>query len=734
MQRLSSFLLACLLALIAAHRQAAAQIDDPKAVRAGDSELIVVGESLNAATVSDIRSSALSLRSGAGDRPVLILEMRPGAAAVEEVLELARFLSSADADGVRTVAWVPEDLTGLRAVLPLAADELVMHPNAELGDAAPDEGWDEEQQAELTRLLARSGNPRVSPALIAAMLDPATALVRVEIESASETREVRLATPEEAKLFRDAGVKIVDLETIKPSGAPAVFSGAQAAEGGFLVTHTARESGELAELYGLSPLALRGREVEPAKHPMLIKVEGQIDPLLSSYLMRQIDRAIEDRADLVIFEVDSPGGLLQESLDIAFAIADLQHHGIRTVAYVPEDAISGAAIISLGCDQIYLHEHARIGDAGPIMQTQEGEIHRAPEKIVSYLRTVMSELAERKHRPAALLMAMADRDLVVYRAVHEETGRVWFFSESELDGLDGWERGRVVPESAKELLLTVNGRRAHELKLAEAPVEDFDELKSRLGIPADVRVEQIDRTWLDDTVFVLNTGFITGFLFFLGILFLFVELHFTSGLFGILSALCFGVFFWSKFLGGTAGWLEVLLFMLGATCLLLEIFVIPGFGVFGVAGGLLILGALVMANVTFSKIDRGMTTAQTYDAMKSLGIALVAVIGAAAMISRFLPHIPMLNSMILTPPPPSGPGNRSSAGGERVDVSGMVGKTGTAVSMLRPSGKVRVEGKLLDAVTRGGFVAAGKPIEIVEVIGSRTFVRELVEEEGLANS
>src|SRR5690606_22724155 len=122
-----------------------------------------------------------------------------------------------------------------------------------------------------------------------------------------------------------------------------------------------------------------------------------------------------------------------------------------------------------------------------------------------------------------------------------------------------------------------------------------------------------------------------------------------TGLLGIISALCFALFFWSKVLGGTAGWLEVVLFVLGLVCLAMEIFVMPGFGVFGVSGGLLMIASLVLASQTFGNLEPNADTSLLARSVGTLSAAVVAVIVIALALSRFLPSIPFLNRMILTP-------------------------------------------------------------------------------------
>lgn len=665
------------------------------------------------------------------NQPLLVLEIRPGVMPVDAAIELAEFLISSETAHIRTVAWTPESLTGPRALLPLVCKEIVLHLDAELGDLSAGAVLPEAQRQRIQQLAGRHGNPLVSPALVQGMLDGQVKLLRIELGSADKDREVRIITADELALLQQVGIPIKDLKTLKEPGVAAKFTGSQAMTGGFLAARTASTPGELADLYGIAESSLQPARVAAVpQHPVLIRMDGMIEPLQTSYLQRQIDRAVEEGADLVIFEIDSPGGYLRDSLELAFAIVDLRHKGVRTAAYIPREAISGAAIIALGCDEIYLRPNGKIGDAGPILQGTDGAVHRAPEKIVSYLSQQMRELAEVKGRPEAVLIAMVNRELTVYRATHRDSGRIAYLTRGQIEASNGvWAQGPAVPESENELLLTVNGRRAHELRLAEAPVEDFQELQTRLGVPAGAVVPVAVRTWMDDTVFILNQPVVVGLLFFLGLIFLFIELHFMVGIFGILSALCFGVFFWSKFLGGTSGWLEVVMFLLGLICLALEFFVIPGFGVFGVAGGLLILASLVMAGVSYNALERGETMSEAASSLVPLGIALVAVIGTGMVISQFLPHIPVLNAMILAPPNLGAPVMKSGSEGRTGQPSQATGMRGEAVTMLRPSGKVRVEGRLLDAVSTGGFIAAGSGIEVVGTSGGRTVVRSLASED-----
>jgi membrane-bound serine protease (ClpP class) len=219
-----------------------------------------------------------------------------------------------------------------------------------------------------------------------------------------------------------------------------------------------------------------------------------------------------------------------------------------------------------------------------------------------------------------------------------------------------------------------------------------------------------------------------GLLFFIGIICIYLELHFTTGLLGIISALCFGLFFWSKFLGGTAGWLEVLLFVLGLGCLAIEIFVVPGLSVFGISGGLLLLASLVMASQTFGNLETGRDVETATQTVGTLCVAVIAVIGTAILLSRFLPAIPVFNQMILAPPgaslhDPAEPRLRPDLTGSS---SGhpLTGLVGIATTVLRPAGKAEIDGRLHDVVSDGPYVDQGARVQVVRVTGNRIVVRQ----------
>ena len=307
---------------------------------------------------------------------------------------------------------------------------------------------------------------------------------------------------------------------------------------------------------------------------------------------------------------------------------------------------------------------------------------------------------------------------------------MWYLTEDEIQASNGeWIPGPQVRESNGELLLTVDGRRAHELQLAERPVNDFDDLRGRLGVATDVKLVTVGRTWVDTLVFALNQPTITVLLFVLGLSCLYLEFQFPSGILGILSVVSFSMFFWSRFLGGTAGWLEVILFLLGMGCLAVEIFVIPGFGVFGVSGILMILGSIVMASQTFGNWE---PNADLYQLGRTMGIFVTAVITVGvlgAALGRFLPHVPLFEGALLTPPQygdvsaSEDPKLRLDDDDAKVSGYSLLGKSGHSLSFLRPAGKAKIDGRVVDVVSDGPFIPEGSEIEVVQINGNRVVVR-----------
>lgn len=505
---------------------------------------------------------------------------------------------------------------------------------------------------------------------------------------------------------------------------------------------------EAAPPPGLLPEVMLGNNNQPAVLPkrdvptldrafskaVLIDASGPIMGRFHWYLNQRLDTAKSNGADLVIIRLTSPGGDLEHSLQLSRRLRDIDW--ATTIVFVPSEAISGGAIISFGADYIVMQPGALIGDAGPVKLGMQGFEH-AEEKVVSYLAGAIRELAEAKGRPGAIAEAMVDRSLKVVQTVELNTGRRVFlteqeFSAAEAEGLYG--PAEPVAETGQDRFLTVGAQRAEELLLCERLVDSEDALLASLQIET---LERTELNWLDGTIYLLNRPWLTAILLIAGLIGLYIEFAAPGiSVAGLFAVLCFGIFFWSHALGGTSGWLEILLFTLGIGCLLCELFVLPGFGVFGLTGLGLVVVSLVMASQDFVIPD---TATQWTELRTNLLIVLGAVLGVMLLLVAqvlLLDSIPGLNRFRLAAPESEISGDVGHAvasvstdyapsllAGSQDKAMVSVGARGTADSDLRPSGKIRIDDRLVDVVTEGDYVEAGRAVEVIKTEGNLIIVR-----------
>lgn len=461
------------------------------------------------------------------------------------------------------------------------------------------------------------------------------------------------------------------------------------------------------------------------QQPVLIRVDGVIDSWLEHYVLRKLARAKQLGCDLLILEIDSPGGGLTETLNLCDEITGLS--GVHTVAYIPREALSGAAILSLACDEIVMAEHAQIGDCGPIFLAEDFMFRHAPEKIRSHLISQVRVLSEKNNHPPALAEAMVDYNVKVER-LRLPDGSEQLLTDREFAARPeaaAWQKLETLPESGGGRFLEVIGRRAVELNLASATLESREALYQRYGLEQPPLALQPDV--VDKASYVLNTWLVTGLLIFIGLVGIAYELSVPGvGIGGVTAGLCFALFFWSRFLGGTAGWLEVVLFASGIVFLAVELFVIPGFGITGVAGIGLMLTGIVLASQDFTLPTTNAELARTTTAV---GTTLLSSLGGAvvfALMVRHMQAIPVLNRLMLKPPSgevetPPIVDKEGKPLPPRAPILG-IGDVGVASTMLRPGGKAQFGDSVFDVVADGVFIQPGIMVKVTEMQGTRIVV------------
>lgn len=641
--------------------------------------------------------------------PVLVFEMQSGPVELGQAIDLARFLSGPDLNGATTVAYLPRGMIGHGLLPAIACDEIVMAPDAQIGDAGKGE---EAIGPELVTIYREIADRRktVPSDLVLGMLDPAVEVLQIETEVSREF--VLKSRLDEVRKLR----AVMNSTVVKAAGEPGIFTGARARELG-IVSYLAKDRAELARAL---ELPMDGLQEDPSLGGIWRAVRIDVRGPISTTSVRQIERMIQEQirrrdTNFFIFWIDSLGGSPADSIDLANFIADLDPAKRRTVAYVPREALADSAFIALACDQLAMGPEAKLGGDWPE--------HISPEVLADYA-VPLGEIARRKYRPPGLVAAFADVRSPVYRYLRRDGHMDYFTSDAavEVEQREPNQWCRQEEVVAANVPLQVGAERARDLGLARNVIEDFDQLKAMYGLEQDPAL--LEPGWVEDLIDALNSPGVAWLLLLLGGAGLYVELQSPGiGVGGFLALVCFVLFFWSHYLGGTATWLEVLLFVAGAICLLLELFVFPGFGVFGLGGGLLIIASLILASQTFVLPHDEYEVPQLMSSMLVISGMLIGFVATAIFARRFLPHVPVLNRMILEPV--SGAELEQIARREAlVDYSHLVGQAGVTTTPLSPSGKARIGADHLDVMTEGEFVPRGTAVTVARVKGSRIIVRQ----------
>lgn len=469
----------------------------------------------------------------------------------------------------------------------------------------------------------------------------------------------------------------------------------------------------------------------------VIDIRNEIGSGVSSYISQGIRFAEEAAADAIVFDIDTPGGRVDSAVNIIRAI---QATEIPTIAFVNRQAISAGAMISAACSQIVMTSGGTIGDSAPVnIQGQE-----AGEKAISYIRATIRATAERQNRNPDIAEAMVDKEIVLVRLPDGHI--VKLLPEEYLEEVDAGQEMEILCAQGK--LLTMTTLEALEYEFADAQAENLAKLleqyeiveidgvkmalhaedatrkESELGVGqvtrvkslADAQVERYAVTLADSIVFFLTSPLISSVLLSLGMLGIFIEIRTPGfGVPGFLGLLCLGLFFGGHMLNQIEAEWAALAFVVGIALIVLEVFVIPGFGVAGIIGITLMLGSVFFVFKNAYELGT---------AIQWLSLSVILTCTMAILAAWMLPKTQTFRRFAL-PTVMTADSGYHSAGSE--DFQRYLGQTGTALTPLRPAGSARINNKRVDVITEGDFIASNTTVKVLEVEGSKVFV-EAVEE------
>ncbi len=435
--------------------------------------------------------------------------------------------------------------------------------------------------------------------------------------------------------------------------------------------------------------------VEKQAGPVRVKVIPVREPIAKPvlYILRRgLKEAQAEGVGTVVIDMETPGGDLGTTLEIMAALDKFEG---ETVVYVNQEAISAGAIISSAADEIYFAPGGVIGAAAAVSGGGEEIAETMKQKINSYLSAKVRSVNAGKAHRADAVRAMMDADFEF------KIGDVVVKPKGELLSLTAEEAAKVYGEPPVALFSA--GTRE--------TLEDL--LEKKFGRDA-YTLTRLEVSWSEELASAINR--IAPVLMGLGLLCVFIEFKTPGfGFFGIAGGLLLALVFFGHHAAGLSGHEAALVFLLGAALVAVEVFLIPGTLVAGLAGGTLMLGALV-----WSMLDVWPGEPPTLDAdtlfrpVLNLALALaIALVGGAAL-WRFLPKGWIL-SRIAVGGAPAGAAQAAGASPERSrEISALIGREGVAVTALTPSGQVEVDGGRYEAQVAVGAVEAGARVRVVE--------------------
>jgi membrane-bound serine protease (ClpP class) len=419
----------------------------------------------------------------------------------------------------------------------------------------------------------------------------------------------------------------------------------------------------------------------------VVPVTGIIDLGLAPFLSRTIREAQDAGAAAVVLDINTFGG----RVDAAVAMRDaLLGSPVKTIAFVNQRAISAGALITLACEQVVMATGGTVGAATPVLSGGT-ETVAADEKTVSYVRSEFRATAEARNRNPQIAEAMVDPDVVIPGLIEAEK------------------------------LLTLTTSQAIEHGIADYTADSLEAALEAVGL-AGADVFRAEQTWAESVVRFITNPVVSSLLMTLGLLGLLVEIR-TPG-FGVpggIGVLSIALFFWGHWIVQLAGWEELLLVFVGVLLLLVEVFLLPGFTLAGVAGIV-----MLVAGLGLTLVGSGATAAAVISALGRVAISVLVALAGGLVAMRFLPKLPFGRRLILSTDMEAEEGFVSSPETDRQ----WLGKTGRAVSPLRPAGIAEIDGNRVDVVSDGVFIDAGAPVRVTRVDGNRIVVRRITESGG----
>ncbi len=643
-----------------------------------------------------------------GERPIVVLEFvgKKGVSveAVEPVigrgtefvpaLGLSRWLSGPKGSRIRSVAFLPNSICGHAVLVAMSCEEVAIAPLAEIGNAGIDEATlDDTVRTAYLDVTKRGTFP---PAAVLSLLDPSETLFKLQLEG---DQTIYRTGPQIEKAPES---KMVELpKQLSKINQMAYFKGAELRLWKW-VAHVASDRDQLARVLKLSK-PLSERPVFAGPRTMIrVHLKGILNARQVTRCIRAIEEGLsKPGVNLILIDIDSPGGSLIESIRLAQFLSDIPNENAEVVSYVSGAARGDAALIPLASDVLLMHPEAKLGGAGEATITPG---------ICKSQKGALQALAKSTGRSDGELLGCVCSEVEVFEYISVD-------GQSQLN-TPGWlEDDPVAPmwrQGAKKGFEGgLNFAKASEMGIATDSLVSLELVGNRFGIeklPDETRTNATEQfvEWLG------GQGWLSMLLFVVGIISLSAELSTPGvGIAGILSAICFLLFFWIHLFQGTVEWLEILLILAGVVCLALELFVLPGFGVFGITGLILLATGLLLAGQTFVIPTNDYQWQRTATGIGQLGFIVMSLFVAAVLFRKQLAKLPMVRWFELQPPKTDVDLIEREHASDELKM--LIGWYGTTLSRCNPSGKASIGDRNFNVSTKGDWIDEDRDIVVVSV-------------------
>lgn len=644
--------------------------------------------------------------------------------------DLANYLLEKIHGRTQIIAFASQPIYGYSLLPFFACKTIYITPEVSLGfdrNAAERAQPDDPKISAFMKVATMRGR---SPALLLKMLKPDFRVMEFLNEGrkfripADQLKDIALSAENKNLVALQDGDARFQPKVFRDAGTLGLFNSSECELFGLadLVTKNVQAASEkLGVKAGSAPLSANPRAAR-------IVMEGELTNGILEMVQEKIRRAVNEKFDCIILELNNASGGPDVVARASTFAADLhtntrEEHKIKTIAFLNENCAGAANYLALACDEIILGPEAKLGDVSSLVYKEQNLLFS--EADIKVRKESLMTIAERSNHPKVLVRGFFESDIELIRVMDKidpdkDTDPTVMIIDAKEISKNQTQVGEPLKKKGKILIL--DSKPAVEIGLARSVLlsKDIQGVYSIFGINSN-NVVTMAASWLDNVVFFLQLPAVTVALFIIGIMGVILEMKAPGTTIPIvIAAICFMLLFWSQ-TSGEVSVLAILLFLLGFVFIGVEIFLLPGFGLIGVAGIVLVILSVSLLLVKHWPTSTG-EYIQLGKHFVTFSGAMIFAIAGAFYLFRNIGSLPWFNRIVLQAPSDDTDGGASLPPALTPELLGAIG---TAVTSLRPAGKAAFGEQYIDVSAESGFIDAGKRVQVIEIDGLRVIVKSV---------